>query len=359
MSLALPIVGAWLYWVLGINRIERRAIRRLGKREKPFETFDRSHVDVESDHHRKAVGHLMSLRKIADRVTRMPLLSGNVVEPLHNGEQAYPAMLARAARAAGVQRIIVIGFKGETDRRVLPLADEVVWTNLGAMKPFLEKLEATGVRHCMLAGQIAPGNLFHLRYDRMAREIMGRLKVRNAHTIFGAIVEAIEARGIQVLPGNSFMGCYTPEAGLLSQRALTDQEQSDIELGLRLVKGTSQFEIGQTVAIKDGVIIAVEAFEGTNQTIRRAGRVGKAGTVIVKVPKSGHDMRFDIPVVGVGTFKAMKKARVSCLAVEAGKTILLEQQRLIGLADRYGMAFVAVASEIAAEHERGMNDRSG
>lgn len=258
------------------------------------------------------------------------------------GRQAYPAMLARAARDAGVERIVVLGFKGETSRAVLPLADETVWANLGAMQAFLDKLEATGIKQCVMAGQIAPSNIFHLRYDQLAREMMSRLKVRNAHTIFGAIVEAIEARGIEVLPGNTFMECYTPEAGQLSRRAPTEREQADIELGLTLVKGTSDFEIGQTVATKDGIIIAVEAFEGTNQTIRRAGRIGKAGTVIVKVPKAGHDMRFDIPVVGVKTLKMMKKAKASCLAVEAGKTILLEKEKLIALADQYGMAFVAV-----------------
>ena len=100
------------------------------------------------------------------------------------------------------------------------------------------------------------------------------------------------------------------------------------------------------MAIKDGIIIAVEAFEGTNQTIKRAGRVGQAGTVIVKVPKEGHDMRFDIPVVGTKTFRVMKKAKVSCLAVEAGKTILLEKEKLIALADELGMAFIAVQTEV-------------
>lgn len=258
------------------------------------------------------------------------------------GRQAYPAMLAKAARAAGVKRIVVLGFKGETGKGILPLADEVIWTNLGAMQPFLDKLESTGIRQCMLAGQIAPSNLFHLRYDKVAREMMAALKNKNAHTIFGAIVEAIESRGITVLPGNTFMECYTPEPGQLSRRAPTERELGDIELGLKLVKGTSSFEIGQTVAIKDGIIIAVEAFEGTNHTIRRAGRVGKAGTVIVKVPKEGHDMRFDIPVVGVKTFKAMKKARVSCLAVEAGKTILLEKEKLVAMANALDMAFLAV-----------------
>ena len=138
------------------------------------------------------------------------------------------------------------------------------------------------------------------------------------------------------------MECYTPEAGQISRRAPTEREQADIELGLKLVKGTSDFEMGQTVAIKEGLIVAVEALEGTNQTIKRAGRVGKAGTVIVKVPKVGHDMRFDIPVVGIKTFKMMKKAKVSCFAVEAGKTILLEKEKLVALADQYDMAFVAV-----------------
>ena len=261
------------------------------------------------------------------------------------GRQAYPAMLAKAARAAGVKRIVVLGFKGETGRDVLPLADEVLWVNLGAMESFLDKLESTGITQCVMAGQIAPSNLFHLRYDRMAREMMGSLETKNAHTIFGAIVELIESRGITVLPGNSFMESYTPKLGQLSSRAPTEREQADIALGLKLVKGTSDFEIGQTVAIKDGLIIAVEAFEGTNQTIKRAGRVGKAGTVVVKVPKEGHDMRFDIPVVGAKTFKVMKKAKVSCLAIEAGKTILLEKEKLIALADRYDMAFVAVKTE--------------
>lgn len=261
------------------------------------------------------------------------------------GRHAYPAMLARAARGAGVKRIVVLGFKGETRREMAALADEIHWVHLGSMRAFLDKLKATGIKHCVMVGQIAPHNLFNVRMDKLALELYRTLEVRNAHTIFGTIVAEIEKLGIEVLPGNSFMECYTPEAGQLSRRAPTEQELSDIDLGLRMVKGTSDFEIGQTVAIKDGIIIAVEAFEGTNQTIKRAGKVGKAGTVIVKVPKAGHDMRFDIPVVGVKTFKVMKKAKVSCLAVEAGKTILLEKEKLVALADQYGMAFVAICSQ--------------
>lgn len=258
------------------------------------------------------------------------------------GRQAYPLMLARAARAAGVKHIEVLGFKGETRRDIVALVDRVHWMHLGGMRAFLDTLGASGIRHCVMAGQIAPRNLFQVRMDKLALEMYRALEVRNAHTIFGAIADAIEALGIEMLPGNSFMECYTPKAGQLGGRPPTEREQADIELGLRLVKGTSEFEIGQTVAIKEGIIIAVEAFEGTNKTIRRAGREGGRGTVIVKLPKVGHDMRFDIPVVGTKTFKVMKRAGVSCLAVEAGKTILLEQEKLVQLADRFGMAFVAV-----------------
>jgi DUF1009 family protein len=258
------------------------------------------------------------------------------------GRHAYPLMLAKAARNAGVKRIVVLGFKGETCREIIPFVDEMHWLHLGSMQAFLDKLKSIGVKQCMMVGQIAPHNLFNVRMDKLALEMYRALEVRNAHTIFGAVVDAIENLGIEVLPGNAFMECYTPEAGQLSQRAPTEREQADIELGLKLVKGTSEFEIGQTVAIKDGIIIAVEALEGTNQTIRRAGRVGKAGCVIIKVPKEGHDMRFDIPVVGAKTFRMMKSAKVSCLAVEAGKTILLEKEKLIELADKLDMAFVAV-----------------
>jgi DUF1009 family protein len=236
----------------------------------------------------------------------------------------------------------VLGFKGETRREIIPFVDEIHWMHLGSMREFLDRINETGVKHCMMVGQIAPGNLFNVRMDKLAVQMYKALEVRNAHTIFGAVVDAIEELGIEVLPGNAFMECYTPQAGQLGRRAPTEREQADIALGLRLVKGTSDFEIGQTVAIKDGIIIAVEAFEGTNQTIKRAGRVGKAGCVVVKVPKIGHDMRFDIPVVGVKTFKVMRRAKVSCLAVEAGKTILLEKEKLIALADKSNIAFVAV-----------------
>ena len=261
------------------------------------------------------------------------------------GSDAYPVMLAKAARKAGVKRLVVIAFKGETRRELATLADEIHWVPLGSMQLLLDTLAATQIKQAVMVGQIGMQNVFHLRLDKLAKKLYQSLETRTAHTIYGTAADEIAKLGIEVLPGNSFMECYTPEAGQLSRRAPTDAELTDIELGLKLVKGTSDFEIGQTVAIKDGIIIAVEAWEGTNQTIKRAGKLCKAGSVIVKVPKVGHDMRFDIPVVGAKTFKIMKRAKVSCLAVEAGKTILLEKEKLIALADQYDMAFVAVKTK--------------
>lgn len=258
------------------------------------------------------------------------------------GRFEYPRLLAREARLAGVKRIEAIAFKGETAGSIRGVADRVHWLNLGNMQAFLDTLAGTGIRYAVMAGQIAPSNLFTLRMDKLAKELYRSLRVHTAHTIFGAVTEQIEMLGITVLPGNCFMDAYTPKAGLLSRRAPTEREQVDIELGLALVKGTSEFEIGQTVATKDGIVIAVEALEGTNATIKRAGRVGRAGTVIVKVPKRGHDMRFDIPVVGEKTFKVMRRAKVSCLAIEAGRTILLQQERVRAMADANDMAFVAI-----------------
>lgn len=258
------------------------------------------------------------------------------------GRDTYPLRLMEAARVAGVKRIEVVAFRGETLRAVAAEADAVHWLHLGRMSAFLDTLASSGIRHVMLAGQIAPRNLFSLRMDKLALAMYRALTVRNAHTIFGAVVDRIERLGITVLPANTFMERYMPEAGVLGRRAPTERECADIDLGLRLVKGTSEFEIGQTVVLKEGVIVAVEAWEGTNRTIRRAGRVGGAGCVVVKLSKCGHDMRFDIPVVGTRTFREMRRAKVTCLAVEARRTILLEQERLVALADRYGMAFVAV-----------------
>ena len=257
------------------------------------------------------------------------------------GLGSYPWQLARSAHAQGVQRVVAFAFKGETERAIAKHADEVVWMHLGSLQALLDAVQAKGVSKIVMAGQIKPTRLFSLRLDAKALAVLRTLKVRNAHTIFGAIGNELRAIGAELLPAYCFMETEMPAPGTLGRRAPDEREQADIRLGAKVAKITSGLEIGQTVVVKEGTVLAVEGFEGTDETILRAGRLGGPGAVVVKVAKRGHDMRFDIPIVGMRTFKMLKKAKISCLAVEAKRTILLEREKLAAEADRLGIAFAA------------------
>lgn len=258
------------------------------------------------------------------------------------GKGDYPLLLAQSARAQGVRRITAIAFRHETDRAITRYVDEVKWIYLGQFGAVLEALESWGITHAVMVGQITPTHLFSLRFDRMTFDLLKSLKQRNAHTIYGAACDQLTQRGITLLPAHLFMEAAMPEAGLIGGREPTESEMADILFGLKIAKITSGIEIGQTVVVKEGTILAVEAYEGTDETILRAGRVGNGGAVVVKVAKTGHDMRFDIPVVGMRTMKIMKKSKARVLAVEAKRTILLEREKLIKEAHRLGICFIAM-----------------
>lgn len=258
------------------------------------------------------------------------------------GRGAYPRVLADSARRQGVKHIAAIAFKRETDSVIEKLADEVAWIHLGQLQAMLDAMKAFQIPHAVMAGQIKPTHLFTVRFDKKLFEVLGRLKERNAETIFGAVGDELRAIGIDLLQASSFMESAMPAAGQIGRIEPTPAQWDDIRLGLRVAKATSGLDIGQTVVIKEGTVLAVEAFEGTDDTILRAGELGGPGSVIVKVAKRGHDMRFDIPVIGERTFKMIKKSGACVLAVEAHRAILLEREKLAGLADRGGVAFLAV-----------------
>ena len=260
------------------------------------------------------------------------------------GKGVYPLELAASARSQGVQRIAVIAFRGETEQKIASLVDEVAWIHLGQFGAMLEAMKGFGIPQAVMAGQITPTALFRVRVDRAMLELLGRLKQKNAHTIFGAVGDELKKIGVDLMPAHLFMERSMPEAGPLTPARPTPLQQQDIDLGLHVAKTTSGLEIGQTVVIKEGTILAVEAFEGTDATILRAGELGGPGAVVVKVAKRGHDMRFDIPVVGERTLKALRKAGVAVLAVEANRTILLDRANLVTQATRQGLCMVAVAT---------------
>ena len=258
------------------------------------------------------------------------------------GRGAYPRLLAEGARKQGVRQVVAVAFRGETDPGIEKAADHVVWLHVGQLEAMLKAFRQHGIAQAVMAGQIAPANLVHVRLDVRALAILARLKNRNAKTIFGAIGDELKASGVELLPAYRFMEDTIPAPGLLSRRVPTERERLDIELGLQAAKATSALEIGQTVVVKEGVILAVEAFEGTDDTMLRAGKLGGAGAVVVKVARQGHDMRYDIPVVGLRTMSVLKKIKAAVLAVEARRTILLEREQIIEAADKQNLAFIAV-----------------
>lgn len=257
------------------------------------------------------------------------------------GRGSYPWQLARSAHAQGVKRVVAFAFRHETSWMIERYADEVVWIHLGQLGALLDAVKSRGITQIVMAGQIKPTRLFSLRLDAKAFSILKTLPTKNAHTIFGAIADELKAVGADLQPAYAFMETEMPAPGRIGGREPDEREWQDIRLGAEVAKVTSGLDIGQTVVIKNGTILAVEGFEGTDQTILRAGRLGGAGGVVVKVAKRGHDMRFDIPIIGTRTFKMLKKAGISCLAVEAGRTILLEREELVRQAERLNIAFTA------------------
>lgn len=262
------------------------------------------------------------------------------------GKGDYPLQLAQSARAQGVKRIFVIAFRHETDRAITRYADEVQWLYLGQFGAVRDAFQSRGIKVAVMAGQITPTHLFSLRFDKFTLALLSRLKQRNAHTIYGTACDELKAVGVELLPACLFMENAMPEAGLIGGRHPTESEMADIRFGLDVAKITSGIDIGQTVVVKGGTILAVEAYEGTDDTILRAGRLVKGGgAIVVKVAKKNHDMRFDIPIVGMRTMKILRKSKTAVLAVEAKRTILLDRAKLIVEANRLGICLIAMNTE--------------
>jgi len=283
----------------------------------------------------------MKSRAMMETMNELPPIEMPETLGVIAGRGTYPWQLARSAHSQGVKKVVAFAFKGETERAIKKYADEVVWLHLGQLGALLNAVKAAGITQIVMAGQIKPTRLFNLRLDAKSLSILRQLKAKNAHTIFGAVADELKGVGAELMPAYCFMESEMPSSGVLGFRAPSESNETDIQLGMQVAKVTSGLDIGQTVVIKEGTILAVEGFEGTDDTILRAGKLGGAGAVVVKVAKRGHDMRFDIPIIGTRTFKMLKKAKISCLAVEANRTILLEREKLVAEANRLGIAFVA------------------
>jgi DUF1009 family protein len=256
------------------------------------------------------------------------------------GNGVYPLLLAQSARKAGIKKIVAAAFTGETSAELAQAVDQIEWLRVGQLSHLLNFFRATGIHHAIMAGQIAPGNLFNLRPDWKALLLLAKLKRRNAESIFGAIADELNREDVQLLPAFTFLDHLLAPAGLIAGPKLKRREETDVAFGFETAKQLSQLNVGQTVVVKNGTVLAVEAFEGTNEAIKRGGALGRKDAVMVKVTKPNQDMRFDVPVVGTETIRIAAEARVRVIAIEAGKTLLLEKESLIDLAERSRISLV-------------------
>jgi DUF1009 family protein len=258
------------------------------------------------------------------------------------GSGRFPVLFAETARRRGVE-VIAVAHRGETDPDLERVVVSVTWIYPGELSTMIEALAGAGVRRAVMVGGIAKPRLFNeLRLDARALALIARVGQLRDDLVLRAVAAEFEAEGIAIVESTLYLQELVPTAGVLGARAPTAEEWQDIRFGFRAAKVIGQFDIGQSVVVRGGAVVAVEGIEGTDATIRRAGQLANGDIVLVKVCKPTQDTRFDLPAVGPQTVRTLASVRGRALALEAGRTITLDREELIAIADGAGIAVVAV-----------------
>ena len=268
------------------------------------------------------------------------------------GNGSFPLLVLDAARAQGFD-VIVAAIKQEASPEIEAHgAAGVHWLSLGELSKLIETFQREGVRRAIMAGQVKHKQIFSsIRPDWRLAKLLLSLGTRNTDSLLGAIAKTLADEGITLENSTSFLEPLLVKAGVLTKRASTPQEKKSIDYGRAVARNLAQYDIGQTVVVAESACVAVEAMEGTDATIERAGRImrsleGDASVLsreltVVKIAKPNQDMRFDVPVVGVKTIEVMRKAGATCLALDAGKCLLLDGKAIITAADSANIAMIA------------------
>lgn len=259
------------------------------------------------------------------------------------GNRKFPIVFSRAAKKRNYY-VVAVAIKGDTSGSLRKLVDKIYWIGLDQFSKMFEIFKNEGITNIIMAGQISPRRLFskELFKDPQLNNLLTSIKDKRADTLFGAIAGKLKEEGLELLDSTLFIEDLLAEKGILTHKELDSYAREDVGFGMELAKQIAYLDIGQTVAVKDKAVVAVEALEGTDNLIRRAGLIARAGVTIVKVSKPKQDLRFDIPVVGLNTVKNLIKAHARCLAIEAGKTLFLDKIESIKLADKNGISIIAV-----------------
>ncbi len=260
------------------------------------------------------------------------------------GNGKFPLILAGNAKAEGIH-VVVAALSEEADQGIENIADSVYWLSITQLGKLIKTFQKEGVTRAVMAGQVVKRRMYTsdlLKLDLTAARLWASLPDRKGETILKAVADELSKNGIELIDSTIHMKPFLAGPGLMTKSRPTKPEAADVEFGLKMAKVIAEHDIGQSVAVKDLSVVAVEAVEGTDNCIRRAGELGKGGITIVKVSRKGHDMRFDVPVVGMRTLDAMKDARARVLAIEAGKTLMLEKEELISGADKAEICIIGI-----------------
>jgi DUF1009 family protein len=261
------------------------------------------------------------------------------------GNGRFPFMVLQGARQSGVQ-MVVAAIREETDPEIEMLADKVEWVGIGQLGRMIRLFKNEGVDKAIMAGQVKHVQIFSRAVpDARMLKVLLKLPRRNTDALIGAIATELQTEGIELVDSTYFLQDSLPQAGVLTRRGPDKHERENIEYALEIGRGIAHLDLGQTIVIRSKACVAIEAMEGTDETIRRAGLLVKRGLTVVKLAKPNQDMRFDVPVVGVPTVEAMVDAGATCLCITAGKTLMFDRDEMIRVANEKKIAIVAVNHE--------------
>ena len=258
------------------------------------------------------------------------------------GNGNFPIAFARAAKEKGIQ-VIAVAHEGETLPELANLVDGIFWVKVGQLGKIIHIFKEQGIVDVLMAGGIKKTRLFgNTMPDMRGMALLARMVHKKDDSLLRAVADELESEGITIRESTLYLDSIIAQKGILTKRKPANAERRDIEFGWQMAKEIGRLDIGQTVVLKDQVILAVEAIEGTDEAIRRGGKLCGQGAVVVKVCKPQQDLRFDLPAIGTQTIESMAEVKASCLAIEAGKTIILERETVIHDADRAGITIIAV-----------------
>jgi DUF1009 family protein len=267
------------------------------------------------------------------------------------GNGRFPFLVLEAARSQG-HDVTVIAAREETFPEIVAAAERhestLHWISLGQLGTCIRIMKDAGVTHAVMAGQVKHTKIFSggIVPDWTFMTVLAKLRSRNTDGIIGAVADVFREHGIELMDSTSLLQPLLAGAGQLTRRAPSVDEQKNFEFGYRMADAVAGLDIGQTVAVKDQAVVAVEAMEGTDEVIRRAGTLAGAGVCIIKVAKPKQDMRFDVPVIGVATIEAMQSAGASALSIDAGRALVLDGPAVFAAADAAGIAIVGRPAEL-------------